>query len=287
LTNNLNRTELIEIINKWLGSSRSIHYATTPGNAGDAAISCAAFQVFRKLNVSVRLIDKSFLHNCSHLVIGGGGNLVPYYTSVANIIEKSLRANIKKCLLLPHTIRGNETLLAKLDYRFTLLCRDYESFVHVRRFAPHADVILCRDLVADLDLIELCNHVLSMSHKIRLLSDFRWIKKFFGWRFALMLAKPSADGILRIIRTDKESSFHGHSLRLHDLMRYYSFKKYGAGCDQVTFELIKLFMKTPRVITDRLHASLLASLAGSTVCILENSYGKNAAVWETVVSPVK
>jgi len=65
-----------------------------------------------------------------------------------------------------------------------------------------------------------------------------------------------------------------------DLMHNYKIRTYGGGCDRATLHLIQKMGSAKGVVTDRLHASLLAALAGTPVCIVENSYGKLGAVWD-------
>lgn len=64
-------------------------------------------------------------------------------------------------------------------------------------------------------------------------------------------------------------------------MRYQGLRYLSPATDQITIDLIRHFRKTQRVVTDRLHVSLLATLVSKPTCLIENSYRKLADVWET------
>lgn len=278
----------ISFIQEWINDSSRILYIPHSGNAGDAAIVTSAFQIFRRIDAPVVTADIEEISPGAVVIIGGGGNLVPYYSGVKNILQVCIKQNIKKCLLLPHSIHGHTDILATLDERFSILCRDKTSYAWVKNYAPRVNVALARDIVLEIDLEDLKQRTSTLRHKLALFLDFYWLKNFIRWRLAVARIKPEIDGTLKILRSDIESSDLNIAnkkperkiIKKYDLMRYNGVKTYSAATDQITLDVFKCIDKSERVITDRLHVSLIAALLGKPVCLLENSYGKLSGVWE-------
>lgn len=267
-------------VQKWTDCSEPIYYIPNPGNAGDAAIATATVQFFRRINVPLVHIRAENIPSGAAVVIGGGGNLVPYYTDVRDILLACLDRGIKKCLLLPHTVRAHADVLARLDARFTILCRDKPSYQHVRNHAPHVHAALARDMVFELDIQELERSTQTWRHKLALLRDSHWRKNLLRWRYSTIRIRPDSHGTLRIFRSDVESVDSDRTRRKSDLMRFHGINRYSPATDQITLDVIKCINRAERVITDRLHVSLIAAMLGKKVCLLENSYGKVSDVWE-------
>lgn len=256
-------------------------YIPNPGNAGDAAIACASVQLLDRTGVSYTAGTLDDIRPGQCVIVGGGGNLVPYYSDVRRILLVCLQRNVSKCLLLPHSVRGHEDVLSQLDDRFMLLCRDHGSLAFCRQHAPNAQCALARDIVLELDIDALERKTRTLTHQWALLRDPEWIRGYLRWRLALRRIRPDASGTLTTLRSDVESQSPDRRKRRQDLMRYQGLQYLSPSTDQVTMDLIRHFRKAQRVVTDRLHVSLLASLLGKPTCLIENSYRKLADVWET------
>lgn len=275
----MNRS-MVEALRAWLQGDRPVCYYPNPGNAGDALIASATWQVFDAIGLRPRLAEHRRMPPGATVILGGGGNLVPQYGNMARALEACLDRNVERCLLLPHTIRGHEALLARLDGRFTLACRDEPSLRHARQHAPQARSFLADDMALGLDVEALMRRTRSLRHKAALLLDPSWIKRGRAWRRALERARPDAGGTLTILRCDKEAATLAQRDPSLDLMQFYkSHNRDRAGCDQVAADIIELLRGSRRVVTDRLHISLPAALLGKEVEILDNNYGKLSAVW--------
>lgn len=264
----------------WAKNLSNALYIPNPGNAGDAAIATATIQMFRRICVPVVPGCIDDITDGSNVIIGGGGNLVPYYKDVRKLLLACLARNVKKCLLLPHTVRGHADVLARLDTRFTILCRDKPSYEYVKKHAPHVHTALARDMVFELDVEELKRSTKTWRHKLALLRDSHWRTKLFRWRRATLRIRPDSHGTLRIFRSDVESVDSDRTRRKSDLMHFHGINRYSPATDQITLDVIKCINRAERVITDRLHVSLIAAMLGKKVCLLENSYGKVSDVWE-------
>ena len=267
-------------VQKWADCPEPIYYIPNPGNAGDAAIATATVQFFHRINVPLVHIRAENIPSGAVVVIAGGGNLVPYYTDIRKILLACLARNVKKCLLLPHTVRGHADVLARLDTRFTILCRDKPSYEYVKKHAPHVHTALARDMVFELDIEELKRSTKTWRHKLALLQDAYWRTNLFRWRRATLRIRPDSHGTLRIFRSDVESVDSDRTRRKSDLMHFHGINRYSPATDQITLDVIKCINRAERVITDRLHVSLIAAMLGKKVCLLENSYGKVSDVWE-------
>ena len=236
--------KITPFVQKWAKCSEPVYYIPNPGNAGDAAIATATVQFFHRINVPLVHIRAENIPSGAVVVIAGGGNLVPYYTDIRKILLACLARNVKKCLLLPHTVRGHADVLARLDTRFTI------------------------------------RSTKTWRHKLSLLRDSHWLKNLLRWRRATARIRPDSHGTLRIFRHDGESAHPDRAKRKFDLMRFNGIREYSPATDQITMDVIKCINRAERVITDRLHVSLVAAMLGKKVCLLENSYGKVSDVWE-------
>jgi GR25 family glycosyltransferase involved in LPS biosynthesis/exopolysaccharide biosynthesis predicted pyruvyltransferase EpsI len=268
------------IVASFVAGQSRVLFVPNPGNAGDAAIACSTLQLLDRTGVAYTPGTLKDISPGLCVIVSGGGNLVPYYNDVRRILLTCLQRNVNKCLLLPHSVRGHEDVLAQLDERFVLLCRDHGSLAFVREHAPRAQCALARDLVLELDISALERKTQTLAHRLALLRDRQWTRSYLRWRLALRRIRPDATGTLTTLRSDIESQSPDRKKRRQDLMRYQGLGHVSPAIDQITMDLINHFRKAQRVVTDRLHASLLANLAGKPTCLVENSYRKLADVWE-------
>jgi hypothetical protein len=121
---------------------RPIRFVTNPGNAGDGLIAAGTWQFFDQMRLHPIVSKVKQVRRGDIAIYSGGGNLVPEYPACKEFLERCLEVGVDRALILPHTIRGHEQLLASLDERFTLVCRDTESLDRVRVSAPRARVVL-------------------------------------------------------------------------------------------------------------------------------------------------
>lgn len=266
----------------WILPGEPVHYYPNPGNSGDALIAAATWQVFDSLDFRPLLSKPACFEQGASVILGGGGNLVPLYSNIQRALERCLEKEVGRCLLLPHTIRGHESLLSCLDDRFTLCCRDRPSFEHVARYAPRAVRILADDMAFSIDINVLEKRAATLSHRWSLLFDKDWRKSAHRWRRALVKCSPDEKGVLTILREDREGLTQRDDLNLvPDLPEYYRMKRGGrAGCDQVALDLFSCLRRAKFVVTDRLHVALPCALLGVPLEVIDNNYGKLSAVFE-------
>lgn len=276
------KQEIGNVLGAWFVQGEAIQYFPNPGNSGDALIAAATWQVFDRLGCSPLISKPATFKRGASVILGGGGNLVPLYSDMRRALERCLEMGVGRCLLLPHTIRGNEQLLSRLDEKFTLCCRDRASFEHVVRHAPHAIAILSDDMAFSIDVDVLEKRVATFRHRYSLLFDKDWRKSAWQWRRALAMCRPDEEGVLTILRGDREGMAQaGGGDGALDLPDYYKIKHGGrAGCDQVAIDLFCCLRRAKRVVTDRLHVALPSALLGVPLEIIDNNYGKLSAVFD-------
>lgn len=276
------KQEIGNVLQIWGASGETIHYYPNPGNSGDALIAAATWQVFDLLGIFPQISKPAEFQQGASVVLGGGGNLVPLYSDIQRALERCLEVDVRRCLLLPHTIRGHEQLLSRLDRRFTLCCRDIPSFEHVVRHAPRAVPILSDDMAFSINVTVLERRVATLRHRFSLLLDRDWRKGAGRWREGLSKCRPDKQGVLTILRGDRESlapAWGGD--KALDLPDHYRLKHGGrAGCDQVALDLIHCLRSAKKVVTDRLHIALPCALLGVPFEVIDNNYGKLFAVFD-------
>lgn len=275
---------LVSTLIKLKACKSRVLFIANPGNAGDALIASATWQLFDRLGVPVAASRVRHIASGDVVVYGGGGNLVPLYSDARVALEAALERGVQRFVLLPHTVRGHETLLGSLDPRFSLFCRDRSSLEHARRHAPLAQVALCPDMALGLDVSMLRRRAASM----RVQFAARWAalrqghrKSYSDWRTATRNMEPGHDGRLQVLRSDVEAATQPGD-KAGDLSGLYcSNLRSRNECDAVSERLLEVVNRARAVHTDRLHVAIAAQLLGKPVTLADNSYGKNHAVANT------
>lgn len=267
------------VLLEWLGTARDVVYYPNPGNAGDALIAAATWQVFDRLGIHPQAMRPPDFPEDADIILGGGGNLVPYYQDMRFALERCLERGVRKCLLLPHSIRGHEDLLGRLDGRFTLCCRELPSYEYAKVHASRARVVLLDDMAVGMDFEALRARTSTVAHRIALLFDKDWRKYRRKWRRALARCHPDKNGMLTVMRSDLESVAGVRGERAYDLPRHYEIQGVQrAGCEQVARDIADHLCRARVVVTDRLHMAIPAMILGVTVKPIDNVYSKLSSV---------
>ncbi|PWJ13242.1 polysaccharide pyruvyl transferase family protein [Jannaschia seohaensis] len=253
-------------------SGETVIYVPNHGNAGDSLIAAATYQLLATYGVEYEVMSAP-----QHLarvegrtiLLGGGGNLVPLYSTMATLMRAAIgRAN--RVVLLPHSVRGNEELLAELPPETVLFCREALSFEHARRHAARAQVHFGHDLglYADLDLL-----------------DAQAQAEGFAGEFAEMVAEKagiSPEALrgkdLSCIRGGAEGTVKRQG-RNFDASTYFRFGVLPGGAEKAAWMLAEFVRLGRTVRTNRLHVGIAAGLAGIETVLLDNNYGKISGVY--------
>ncbi|WP_445371854.1 polysaccharide pyruvyl transferase family protein [Methylomonas sp. HW2-6] len=257
-----------------------IRYIPNHGNAGDGLIAAAAWQLFDRLGLLSSIQVNGEISPGDVVIFSGGGNFIPEYSQARNVIEKSLQQNVSKFILLPHSIRGNEDILQKLDKRFYLFCREKESYEHAQKYATNANVFLTHDLVFGLDLVQLNQRLNINWLRLQLLLHPRLLKAYLNWRQALLKIKPKSDGTMTLMRVDVEAKQAGkYPSELDISSKHSSYYSQRFEADLIAREFLATLDQADHIISDRLHVSIASALLGKKLTMFDNSYGKNRNVF--------
>jgi exopolysaccharide biosynthesis predicted pyruvyltransferase EpsI len=267
-----------------LPRNERLYYFANPGNAGDAQIALAAYQLFRELGIEYCIVDVSqpFDPAGKTMVYSGGGNRVEYYNTARTVIEKYY-PSVKKLVILPHTIRGNEDLLSGFRSNVDIICRERVSYEHVRKHARQANVLLMDDLAFNLDAGSILGAPLLRADgrfRALILRDFLLGFLVPARQFSRVVLQPAEWNTLNAFRKDVESSQRfprGDSIDLATLFGY------GTDSEELAFYVTRRILRTinryQRIRTDRLHMCIAAAKLGKEVEFFSNNYYKCEAVY--------
>jgi exopolysaccharide biosynthesis predicted pyruvyltransferase EpsI len=261
-------------------------YVPNEGNAGDALIAAGSFQFFDDLGIRPQHATLRDIRAGDAVLYGGGGNLVPEYQSCQWFLERCLAANVEAALVMPQTIRGHEALLAGLDARFTLVCRDVASLDRVNRTGTRAQVLFTPDMALYVDVARLfqrCERYTGPGFWWRMAHHDR-LAPYWRWRWQLSRRVPPSSGALSMMRVDAEAAGEVGT-RWWDLSHLYGSRfPLREETDLVSRDFLRFFEGLTHVRTNRLHAGVAAALMGCEVTYLDNSYGKIGAVYDAWMS---
>jgi exopolysaccharide biosynthesis predicted pyruvyltransferase EpsI len=252
-------------------------YFANPGNAGDAMIAHATFQLLRELGIHYSIADVSrpFDPAGRIMLYSGGGNLVPYYNTARKMILKYY-PSLARLVILPHTIQANEDLLAGFGANVDVICREPVSYAHVRAHTPRARVHLMEDMAFLLDAKALLadspffSDLVPISWKLRdgLFEALLPLRAAFGSR---------RWGTINAFRKDLESAGH-FPQRTRTSVDLAALFSHGTGSEAVaryvTHRLLRVLDHWRVVRTDRLHICIAAAMLGKKVEFFANSYSK-------------
>jgi len=282
-----------------------VSFCPNPGLAGDELIACAAYQLFRRFGISHVVVDGRTCDPDDKIIFfGGGGNFVMDNSYAVEVIAR-VHHRARQLIVLPHTIIKNEDLLGKLESNVTVICREPASWEHVKKNAPRANVMLCDDMVFNLNV----STVLSPSGRSWQESLFKELQYLFTRKaaevsrrptrkeLAYFLAKETAlfkifsrnhNGILNCFRTDDEKTDMELPADNIDLPRLLGFGRVGEPLDEtvtlwLSNQFLRLIDRYQKVRTNRLHVGIAAALLNKEVDLFRNSYFKNEAIYRYTI----
>lgn len=261
----------------------SLKYVSNQGNAGDALIAAGTWQFFEDSQIAPRYATTRAIGAGDTVIYSGGGNLVPEYDNCRDFLETCLKVGVAHALVLPHSIRGHEALLKRLDARFTLVCRDHDSLARVKATGTRAELMLAPDMALYLDperLFSQCEQYenagvwAQFARHGQMLSYLRWL-------MTLRRLRPRQGGMLSVLRADAEATLTAPGNAAGDISNFYGSKyRFRAESDLVSRDLLQLLKPAAQVRTNRLHVGLAAAMMGCEVRYLDNSYGKIRALYD-------
>lgn len=251
-------------------------FVPNPGNAGDALINLGMYRLFQDLGLRYRMGRRDGVYEGEVVIYSGGGALVPEYPGNGPFFEAN-HACAKALILLPHTVRAYDDLIARMDSNCYLFAREQNSFAYLQNIETRANVALTHDLAFYLD--------------DRAIAEMPWDRGFLmgasrRWSWPKMVAKFTmqawrGDGQLNALRTDTEKTSVEIPAGNHDMSEMFSSGDMSfGGCASTIKTMRAVFKRYDRVNTNRLHIAVLSALLGLPVDMRDNSYGKNRDIYD-------
>jgi len=251
--------------------NKEILYFPNPGNAGDALIGVGVLHAFDDLGIRWRPITADVSVDGQIVLLGGGGNLVPLYDDARKAVER-FAPKAKRLMILPHTIRGLESILNSLQTNVTVLCRDPVSYLHVlQNTAPRVEVALAHDMAFHIDVDRLRAHPEREKFRARFEAKLREAN--------VNLQDERLRKLARYGRHDAEKglSMEGSDI---DISQAFAFGTWpGSGAELSAWCLLEAIRMVEALETDRLHVGIGSALLGRKCTLHDNSYGKNNNVY--------
>lgn len=267
-------------------------YVPNPGNAGDSIIAAATFQVMDELGLDVATPRPARLDSSGQILIyGGGGNLVQPGSFSSRLIAREHR-RAKRLIVLPHTLKEVDALLAEFGSNVDIVCREATSYAYARDAAPRANVYLSHDMAFNLDT----ERLLAEPASVHSLPDYLFKRYAAGasipsWQDYLrsrrqaeieariLEANPGPE--LNCFRLDGESSGKPLPTPNADLSLLYNFGAENRRTAMFTAQAVARTLRRYRTIhTDRLHMAITGGLLGLDVRFHPNNYFKCQAVFD-------
>lgn len=259
-------------------------YIPNVGNAGDAFIAHATYQLFSRIGVTYETGSLSGQYPGRVVICGGGGNLVPEYDNMATFLR-----NNRKCwstlIILPHTIRAYGDVFGDMDSNCFIFCREKQSFDFVKRNAPKANVFVSHDLAFGWrrEDTEVEMTIRSMRDIARVMTNLRRRARLERRlrSDALRIREMMQRDTLNAFRTDAEKTqvdVPPHNIDVSDLFTDNSMDPLIVL--HTTFRMLRFLSQFRAIKTNRLHIAIMSGILGLDVDFYDNNYGKNRDVYE-------
>jgi exopolysaccharide biosynthesis predicted pyruvyltransferase EpsI len=213
---------------------------------------------------------------------GGGGALIDQSKNqhVREFLQKHHR-NIKRFVLLPHTVTGNNDLLKDLGSNVDIICREKISLEHVRKNTIYSNVMLMPDLAFCLDIKELFSNFKDVKTSINIKNVFK--EKIYSFQDIIRAYKIKLfeNSTLCAFRLDKEKTsikIPKQNLDVSSIMKRPI--KNIIIAKKITIRFLSFLQKFEKIKTNRLHVAIAGALLGKIVEFYPNNYFKNYAVFE-------
>lgn len=238
-------------------------FIPNPGNLGDCLIANATYQFFDKYGLMNSMTKDAM---CQNIVYGGGGIWVSDWYSEAYLPVIDILKKAKKVVILPSSIRNCPLLINILDSRFTIFCREEQTFRYLSSAKTGAKIYLDSDMALRMD---------KRAIDMIFMSGYTYVKIV---ELAIKKLK-GLGGVAFFLRDDierKQKKFRSD----FDLSTFFFPDMTENECRFVTLFMLSVIDKFDVIVTDRLHVGIAGLLMGKEVYFLDNSYGKISSVYK-------
>ncbi len=240
-------------------------FVLNSGNMGDILIAAGSLSFFEKHNLPYTLYKEGD-PNPKTIVFNGSG---VWHTSYANGHKNilALFKNAERIVILPSSFNECPQLINALDERFTVFCRERQSYDYLMNAHTKATVLLDHDMA-----LHLTPNILTASTQ-----NSSFIKRMVR-NLARDFHVPE-NGVAHLFRRDCEQI---HTFPTHiDLSKYGHIYRSSMKDEIITGTQLMLAAvdKLNAIVTDRLHVGIAGALMGKDVYFMDNSYKKISNVW--------
>lgn len=289
----------MEFLEQTLRGLGEFYYWPNEGNLGDYLIAEATRQLFRKLGLEWKEYCPENLpgEDSYVLVYGGGGRFVPHWGGMELFQEHLTRPQVRRSVILPHSINGVDDFVKSLDERHILFLRERKSLVYCSSLNDRIQCILAHDMGLYLKIDQLPGYETELKlsadadaearEQYQVLTGIRKPHAEFRMKQATVSARNSGRKVAFVLRTDREKCSSIESAWAYDLSILYS-----GSCRETPYSarIVRLMADVLRspdvVVTDRLHVAIMAMHAGREVYMMDNDYGKLSGVYEVSLKEV-
>ncbi len=258
-------------------------YVANPGNAGDCVIACGTHRYFDRKGWKYKVVPTTTPTSETAgrtLVYAGGGNLIGIYPDAKIFMTRHL-PGAARFIMLPHTVRDNEELLASLDERCVIVAREERSYRHLLEHLGRAKTYLGHDMAFALDVDGLFRD--GARRFLPLFSNRELFRNNLGRLRRQVRRLALARGnrkVLNAFRTDSESTDVELPRDNLDVSRVFGVADMTpTNCLETTYRMMKYINSFKRINTNRLHMAICGALLGKEVAFHANSYSKNEDVY--------
>lgn len=254
----------------------TIVFVHNPGNAGDNLINLGTYRLFDQLGLRY---ESGTIHEDYPgrvVVYSGGGALIASYPGADQFFRRN-HATCKALILLPHTVRVHEDLIAQMDARCHLFAREAETHAFLSAHVTEAHLYMAHDMVFMVDraYIDTLRWDWGDLRARGLLGS--WLKMLIKFRILAMRKGPT----LWALRTDLETDTQPTNPDNVDLSKMFGLADmHEAPCHNVARALTTVLTRFGDIRTDRLHIAIFSALLGLPVEMRDNNYGKNRGIYE-------
>lgn len=269
-------TPVAEALAPFMGEE--IVFIPGPGNAGDALINLGTYAFLDRIGARYMRGDRSRTYAGRVVLHCGGGALVDVYPGGEDILRRH-HDTARALILLPHTVRAHGDLIARMDGRCTLFAREAESLDYLRAHRGAARVARAPDMALALSDSDIQAEPWSLRRLLDPEIRGPWLRMV-----AKFLLHARRDPVLRALRFDVEARGPVPADSM-DLTWFFSPGDMSRAHCATAIKAIRLVTAAhERVETDRLHMAILAAIMGKPVTMIDNSYGKNSAMFRASIA---
>ena len=300
------------ILNK-LKEFKNFYFLPNKGNLGDCIMTNSEFQIFNSYknemaastNYNYRNLKKPF-----NIVCGGAGIFVSYYEKECDIFFNVFKSKfMQQCIILPSSFYNIPKLIELLDERFTIFCREKNSYDYLINSKTKAKIYLDDDMAFATDTNFYYNtgfsngQINNLKENLKqysikeikhILNDYfiKYCVTYNKVKNILSFIKQDKIKIAYLFRQDDEKIFKDKTnINSFDLSVCGGIGDKSCLDNAYVQILSELFFSAidcaDVIITDRLHVGISSALLNKEVFLFDNNYGKVSGVYEQSMKQMK